>query len=350
MHNKNCKGLSVIIPVYNSEKYLANCLDSIINQEYKNLEIICVNDGSTDSSAKILDDYANKDDRIVVVHNENKGAAAARNCGIEKATMPYIAFVDSDDTIDSKMYSEMIREISEKNLDCVCSNYKKVFADGTNKVIESRFDNSVLYNEEIVKGLIGFKDLNNNCLSSLWNKIFKLEILNKNQIRINEKRSHGEDWLFCIEYYAVISSIGFLEGDFYNYIFRQNSLVSKPRNNVFELAIETSRRFKVLFPDFEWQSERIIFEENNRPIETALYYRKMFNKREGDKLLNQIFSICKVENYYFENNNLNKTQKKLKIALEKNDVKGFVKVLKHITFKDYVIYKLKMLIKRIVRI
>lgn len=353
LSNENCEGLSVIIPVYNSEKYLADCLDSIINQEYKNLEIICINDGSTDSSAQILDAYAKKDNRIIVIHNENKGVAAARNCGIDNATMPFITFVDSDDTIDSKMYSKMIKAISNDKLDCVCCNYQKVFLNGKTLTIKSRFKNRVLYNEEIreeiVKCLIGFSNENNNCLSCLWNKIFVLDVINKNNIRINEKRSHGEDWMFCIEYYAAINSIGFVEDALYNYIFRQNSLVGKPRSNAFEVTLEANKLFKKLFPEFEWKSEAKVFEENNRPIENALYYRNSFNGSQTKQLFNKIYSICKEENYYADDKGLNKTQQKLKIALENDDVNGFIKCLERATLKDYIVYKLKMAIRKLIK-
>lgn len=353
MSSKISEGISVIIPVYNSEKYLAECLESIINQEYKNLEIICVNDGSTDSSSEILDSYAKIDNRIVVVHNKNMGPSAARNCGIDRATMPFITFVDSDDTIDFKMYSEMIKTITANELDCVCCNYKKVFSETKKINIKSRFENRILYNEEIceeiIKCLIGFSDENSNCLCSLVNKIFRLDVINKNNIRLNEKRAHGEDWLFCIEYYSLIKSIGFLKDTLYNYVFRDASLVSRPRKNVFELAVETNKRFKKLFPELEWESEKKIREENNQPIESAFYYRKMFKGSERKELLNKIYLICKENDYYKDESNLNEIHKKLKKKLDKNDVSGFTKCLMRATNKDYTIYIIKKAIKFLIR-
>lgn len=353
MSSKIRGGLSVIVPVYNSEKYLAECLDSIINQEYTNLEIICVNDGSTDSSAEILDSYARLDNRIVVLHNNNMGPSAARNCGIDRATMPFITFVDSDDTIDSTMYFKMLNVINEKELDCVCCNYKNVFSDTKKIDIKSRFKNRILYDEEIreeiVKCLIGFSNENNNCLCSLWNKIFRLDVINKNGIRLNVKRTHGEDWLFCIQYYAVIESIGFTEDAFYNYFCRSNSLVTKPRKNAFELAIESNELFKKLFPEFEWENKNKMFEVNNFPIEMALYYRKVFKGIEREEALKSIYFVCQENNYYSETTDLNKIQHELKIKLETKDIQGFVKCLNKSTFKNFIIFKMKQLIKKMIR-
>ena len=101
--------ISIIVPVYQAEKYISKCIESIVNQAYKNLEIILIDDGSTDSSGEICDRYGERDKRIVVVHNPNKGVSDARNCGMDIATGDYITFVDSDDFLEPQMYSEMMQ-------------------------------------------------------------------------------------------------------------------------------------------------------------------------------------------------------------------------------------------------
>ena len=111
--------ISIIVPVYNSEKYIDRCLDSILNQTYKDLEIVLVNDGSNDQSLKILENYALRDTRIKVVNQENKGVAAARNTGLDNATGDYILYVDSDDWIENNMVERMV-ELSA-NADIVFS-------------------------------------------------------------------------------------------------------------------------------------------------------------------------------------------------------------------------------------
>ena len=115
--------ISVIVPVYNVENYLPRCLDSIINQTYTNLEILLVDDGATDNSGKLCDEYAQKDNRIRVFHKENGGVSSARNMGLDNATGEYIAFVDSDDYIDKCMYEIMLNSSVQNNADIVVCGY-----------------------------------------------------------------------------------------------------------------------------------------------------------------------------------------------------------------------------------
>lgn len=125
--------LSVIVPVYNVEKYLHRCVDSIINQTYSNLEIILVDDGSPDNSGIICDEYAKKDARVKVMHQKNSGVSAARNAGLDVASGEYIAFVDSDDWINDNMYSALIYEIEANNVDMVkCGVYETDTVHGRN--------------------------------------------------------------------------------------------------------------------------------------------------------------------------------------------------------------------------
>ena len=115
--------ISIIIPVYNVEKYLRKCLDSIINQTYKKLEIILIDDGSTDNSGKICEEYAKKDDRIIVIHKENAGVSSARNRGIELANGKYIGFIDSDDWIEENMYETLYQNLLQFDVDISMCNY-----------------------------------------------------------------------------------------------------------------------------------------------------------------------------------------------------------------------------------
>lgn len=135
--------ISVIIPVYNVEKYLHRCLDSVIEQTYKNLEVILIDDGSTDHSGEICDDYAAKDVRIHVIHQENQGVSAARNKGLDTAKGEYIAFVDSDDYILPEMYAKMLECIIENNVDfCVCQ-WQYEYADGRQVVQKDKIDPAI---------------------------------------------------------------------------------------------------------------------------------------------------------------------------------------------------------------
>lgn len=125
--------ISVIVPVYNVEQYIHQCVDSILSQTYKNLEIILVDDGSPDNCPAICDGYARNDDRVKIIHQENGGLSAARNSALDLCTGEYIAFVDSDDWIESNAYEEMMSEMQKKDLDVVFCGVNVITADGAIK-------------------------------------------------------------------------------------------------------------------------------------------------------------------------------------------------------------------------
>jgi len=139
--------ISVIIPVYNTSKYLKRCLDSIINQTYVNLEIICINDGSKDNSLEILNQYKKKDDRIIIIDKENQGVSAARNDGIKNSTGMYITFVDSDDWLELDAIEILYKTLINEKVDVVRGNYYKDYnCDKLNSIGEVLdFNKSKLY-------------------------------------------------------------------------------------------------------------------------------------------------------------------------------------------------------------
>ena len=139
---KNLKPLiSILVPVHNTQKYLEACLTSIKNQTYNNLEIICIDDCSTDSSYEILKEYERKDNRIKVIHKANAGVGEARNSGLDVATGDYIGFVDSDDFIDENFYEKMLNSIIENNADLCMCGYKYIYDNGEKIYIEKNLPN-----------------------------------------------------------------------------------------------------------------------------------------------------------------------------------------------------------------
>ena len=124
------KKISVIVPVYNVEKYLNDCIDSIINQTYKNIEIILVDDGSNDSSGSICDEYAKKDNRVRVIHKVNGGLSSARNAGLDEVTGDYVMFCDSDDMFLPTSCEVMFEEIEKRNADYIVGNYQNCTEEG----------------------------------------------------------------------------------------------------------------------------------------------------------------------------------------------------------------------------
>lgn len=167
------KKISVIIPIYNSSQTLERTINSVINQTYKNLEIILVNDGSTDDSIKICKKYAEKDNRIIILNQENKGVGEARNHGIDVSTGDFISFVDSDDTMDENLYKELIATQIVTNADIVESGAKVVLGKDNEIFPYEKNDKIIIYeNHDYMKNYLNFS-LN----VSVWGKIYKRELI-----------------------------------------------------------------------------------------------------------------------------------------------------------------------------
>lgn len=194
--------VSIIIPVYNTEKYLDGCLDSVLNQTYNNLEIVCINDGSTDNSLKILENYKEKDKRVKVISQENKGIAQTRNIGLENITGDYVLFIDSDDFFSKKLVELLVKDINDyKNVDIV--EFKHVmFNDGEEFSFEKDlkdWQESIVYNErkpnEDPYKVLGVA----RCMS--WNKFYKTSFIKDNNLHFKNGLKYGEDLLF--NYFAI---------------------------------------------------------------------------------------------------------------------------------------------------
>ncbi|PAF45322.1 glycosyltransferase [Helicobacter sp. 11S02629-2] len=210
--------LSVIIPVYNSQKYLKECLESVVNQSYKNLEIICINDGSIDSSLDILKDYAAKDSRMKILSQENKGSGSARNEGLKIASGDYIAFIDDDDYIDLDFYEEALKYIDD--VDIVIYGIQ-VFGDMAIGDINSDSE----YYRVKHKGKVILQDkLIFNIDVSPCNKLFKKDIIDKFDIDFPEG-IYYEDAEFFFKYILCCKSAYFIDKYPYHYRRRKNSIM-----------------------------------------------------------------------------------------------------------------------------
>lgn len=214
--------VSVIVPVYNVEKHLKTCLDSVINQTYKNLEIILIDDGSTDNSSEICDEYARNDERIVVIHKENKGVSSARNKGIEIATGDFIGFVDSDDYIEPDMYEKLVSMITSDDIDIATSGYYKDFSD---RKVPMKNEGEVPIYPVCVKDFLKYvyiRDKYQNVAGYIVTKIIRTTVLKKNNILFDEKLLIGEDVLFMAEVFMKSRKIMYTEKHLYHY-FQNNA-------------------------------------------------------------------------------------------------------------------------------
>ena len=219
--------ISVIVPVYKVENYLEKCVNSIRSQSYSDLEIILVDDGSPDNCGKICDEMALNDQRIRVIHQKNQGLAAARNAGLAIAQGKYVAFVDSDDTIENGTYLLLYNMIEHYDTDIAICECRKVKESEVLEQVEySKYENRVLDNNKLWELVFG--QLNN----SSCNKLYKRSLIG--DLQFPKKVVHGEDLLFNIEYLAKCNIGVYNEAPVYNYLSRNNSITRSYFNeNVF---------------------------------------------------------------------------------------------------------------------
>lgn len=223
--------ISVIVPIYNVEKYLNRCVDSILNQTFEDFELILVNDGSPDNCGNICDEYAQKDNRVKVIHKKNGGVSSARNVGIDIAQGEYIMFVDSDDWIQSVMLEQMY---VYNNSDLIISGLE--FVDINNNILFTNFID-FFQNITIEKFMSTWyveaeKKL---LLSGPYNKLYKREIIADYNIKFNENISICEDGLFVTQYLLHCHKISNINKSFYEYIqYEGNSLMGRYNDNAIE--------------------------------------------------------------------------------------------------------------------
>ena len=205
--------ISVIVPVYNVESYVAECIESIQNQTYMNLEIILVNDGSTDASGDICDKYAAYDERIQVIHKENAGVSAARNTGIESANGDYIGFVDSDDYIAPTMYEDMLKLMAEHDLDIIeCT----AFRNNGDTNIEGCNDGSL----EIFNRDEALKMAMYDCFVAVWSQLYKRRVISDVRFPVGRK---FEDSAVSYLFIANTKRVGHINCCLYYYRLNPNS-------------------------------------------------------------------------------------------------------------------------------
>ena len=285
--------LSVIVPVYKVEPFLRKCVDSIINQTYRNLEIILVDDGSPDNCGAICDEYAEKDNRVFVIHKNNGGVSSTRNVGIEQAKGDYITFVDSDDWLEETMYEEMIACAKTKNADVVCCNYqygkwenqdtKQTYQYGGSEACHKMFESNRLVDGISVAPI---------------DKIFRRDIVGS--IRFCEQCSYAEDTLFVTEVLCIANCVVKLDKTFYHYVQVEGSAMrsdySIQRSSeiiAYEKCIETAN--KCALPDL-----RRVFV--SKCFSAALHHWEECNLRKRnnefrirrDEIENQIAGLYRV--------------------------------------------------------
>lgn len=255
--------ISIIIPVYNIEKFLRQCIESVINQTLKTIEIILIDDGSTDNSGNICDEYAKSDNRIIVIHQKNKGASYARNVGLKIAKGEWVTFVDSDDWVESDLYEVAMKKLNEKQADVFMFNYYNNYPKKQMKNNKAPQMDFIVENNEVRKlqlcildtraiktlkvyGIdtqqdVEFQYKNQEWLgmSYLWNKIFKKEIIKNNRLEISLQEFRNviyEDGLFCYKYFKSVAKVQYCSKYLYHHRRMENSIMKSYNPQIIQIS------------------------------------------------------------------------------------------------------------------
>ena len=209
--------LSIIVPVYNVEQYLHRCIDSILAQTFTDYEIILIDDGSPDRCGEIIDEYASRDDRIIPIHQSNRGVSAARNAGLKAAGGDYVGFVDPDDWIEPNMYSTLIGQIELNGCEIASCSWMSNDEEGHEIPYVSGLPTKVMDNEEYMRHLF---DMPPTILGSSWSKLFRRDII---KTFFAENVTICEDNLFVAENCCNCSSAVYVNENLYHLFLRSNS-------------------------------------------------------------------------------------------------------------------------------
>ena len=303
--------ISVIVPVFNVEEYISECLDSILNQTYKQLEVILVDDGSTDRSGVICDSYAKKDSRVQVIHQKNSGVASARNAGLDRARGPYITFADSDDFIDATMYECMYQKLSESDADMIICGYKKVDEEG--KPIHN--DSPIINQELSVHDVLGkLNEKNGWYYLTVWNRMYKSGVWD--DVRFDVGKKH-EDEFVAHKLFAKCKKILTIEDKLYSYRNRQNSIMTGKANVSRLDAVEAVYTRYLFYQQKGWEdllpgtfhmarNSMEVFKSIDKKVEgyacrrreVLRMYRYMFWQTKGNKTVKNFLIIAFPDIYF----------------------------------------------------
>lgn len=243
---KNNSLVSIILPAYNAQPYIERCLDTVINQSYKNIEIIIVDDGSTDNTLSLIRKYKERDDRVILITQENQGVSTARNEAIKKARGKYICYLDADDRYTNDYVETLVSEIEESDYDMVVCGYYYALRGGgyEDKVIKHSFGMNNSTAMEFV--------FNSNSFGPfLWNKIFVRKIINQNDIRFDSTLKRAQDQLWVIEYLLQCKKVRYINKMLYYYEFSKSSVtrqtkIGKEFDNKFYCVLDAHKKVSKL--------------------------------------------------------------------------------------------------------
>lgn len=306
--------ITIIVPIYNASKYLRQCLDTLHQQSYKKIEILLINDGSTDNSEMICKEFVKKDSRFKYIFKKNGGVSSARNVGIEQANGDYIIFVDSDDFCDNKMLDYILPRLTKRTL--LCFGYFRVFRNKQEKETLNA-SQQLNINKNIYKYIIDSESIGGYAC----NKVFDAQIIKKYRIKFNEEIHSLEDMLFVIEYTKHITEIKYIEAPLYFYRMRKSSVSNDLFNSKNLSMLEA---LKILIQRFK----------KNDKISMLLKYNYLYN--------------------YYRLKSKSKEEKNMIVGNEKEFIKQLDKrkqvkiyIVKHFHFIYRIVWKIRTYIQKL---
>lgn len=244
--------LTVVVPVYNMERYLPRCVESLQNQTLKDIEIILVDDGSPDQCPLLCEEYAKKDKRIRVIHKKNGGLSSARNAGLDAASGKYLAFLDADDSVEPSMYEELLEVIIRENIDFVMADYIRILSDGesymkSTSIRAGRYDKFAL-EKEIYPSLIMGKNIEYGPLLSVNHCLYDVDFLKRNNIRFDEQVRWSEDNIFSAIVGYCANSFYYLKGRaLYNYYQNPGTITTSYRPGAWQVYCIMNKHLREYF-------------------------------------------------------------------------------------------------------
>lgn len=250
--------VSIIIPIYNAERYLKNSIESVCNQTLQDIEIILVNDGSTDNSLQICEKYASIDHRIKIIDKKNEGVSVARNKGMELATSEYITFVDPDDEVEIDMYENLYMKICKNKCDVILCNYIQIDKMGSLKVnlpiMEGTYERDQI--QEILLNIVGgYKLEKTPIMGSVWRGMYKKSLVDKHNLKFPADIRPMQDLVFITNYLAKCNTMYIDENFYYIYYIRPNTGVTGYKNNMWH----NNKKVSCMLED--------VLKENNLEVE-----------------------------------------------------------------------------------
>ena len=254
--------LSVIVSVYNTKKYLRDCIESILAQTYKNFELILVDDGSTDGSSEICDEYTQLFSNVTVIHKVNGGTVSARKAGLEKALGEYVSFIDSDDWIDDAMYEQMMDKILETNSDVVMCDIQfedVVFEIQPNYIKEGFLDKKALCEQVYPRMMFDYEYCCPCVNPSMCNKIFRREIIRDIIKNVNEAVTYGEDALCTFPAIFKSENAYVMHKCFYHYRRNGDSVSNRYDESIFNRVVLLEEEFRKQFEEYRFEGESQLY-------------------------------------------------------------------------------------------